>query len=164
MQRRRRLLGLQVLASGAVDKMTDIAVTAISMNAALEDFESLDDAYAPPFSTAIHPFLQAVYVPLNKLSGDLVSMTPAEYLNGAGRSRRIIDTNPRPVIPGATYVDLTQINGSIEEIGKEEPLLLVCTREKQAYFLQNRLKYYGYQNTKVLEGGVIINEVHAFGQ
>jgi len=38
MQRRRRLLGLQVLGSGAVDKMTDIAVTAISMNAALEDF------------------------------------------------------------------------------------------------------------------------------
>lgn len=52
----RRLLGLQVLGSGAVDKMTDIAVTAISMNAALEDFESLDYAYAPPFSTAIHLF------------------------------------------------------------------------------------------------------------
>lgn len=92
-------------------------------------------------------------------------MTPAEYLNGAGRSRRIIDTNPRPVIPGATYVDLTQNKRiDLKKLVMDEPLLLVCTREKQAYFLQNRLKYYRYQNMKVLEGGVTFNEVHAFGQ
>ena len=55
-----RLLGIQVLGSGAVDKMVDIAVTGIAMNATLEQFDTLDYAYAPPFSTAIHPFVQAV--------------------------------------------------------------------------------------------------------
>ncbi len=157
----RRLLGIQVLGSGAVDKMTDIAVTGISMGAVLEDYDNLDFTYAPPFSTAIHPFLQAVYVLLNKVNGDFTSMTPAEYLNGAADGWRIIDTNPQPVIPGATYVDLTKVDGPLEGIGKEERLLLVCARGKRAYFLQNRLKYYGYQNTKVLEGGVTFNEVRA---
>lgn len=28
---------------------------------------------------------------------------------------------------------------------------------KRAYLLQNRLKYYGYTNTKVLEGGTTFN-------
>ena len=65
----RKLLGMQVLGPGAVDKMVDIAVMAISMGAVLEDFENLDFAYAPPFSTAIHPFVQAVYVLQNKLIG-----------------------------------------------------------------------------------------------
>ena len=73
-----KLLGAQVFGPGAVDKMIDIAVMGISMNARLEDFENVDFAYAPPFSTAIHPFVQAVYVLLNKLDGTLVSMTPAE--------------------------------------------------------------------------------------
>ena len=54
-----KLLGIQVLGGGAVDKMVDIAVTGIAMGAKIEDFDTLDFAYAPPFSTAIHPFVQA---------------------------------------------------------------------------------------------------------
>ena len=50
-----KLLGLQCMGPGAVDKMTDIAVTAISLGADLPSLEYLDFAYAPPFSTAIHP-------------------------------------------------------------------------------------------------------------
>ena len=47
-----KLLGVQVLGNGAVDKMVDIAVMGINMGAVLEDFENADFAYAPPFSTA----------------------------------------------------------------------------------------------------------------
>lgn len=55
----RRLLGIQVLGAGAVDKMVDIAVTGIAAGMTVDDFDTLDFAYAPPFSTAIHPFTQA---------------------------------------------------------------------------------------------------------
>ena len=54
----------------------------INMGAKLDDFENADFAYAPPFSTAIHPFVQAVYVLMNKIDGTIVSMTPAEYAAG----------------------------------------------------------------------------------
>lgn len=50
-----KLLGAQVIGPGAVDKMIDIAVTGINLGARIEDFENADYAYAPPFSTAIHP-------------------------------------------------------------------------------------------------------------
>ena len=89
-----KLLGMQVFGPGAVDKMVDIAVMAINMGAVLEDFENADFAYAPPFSTAIHPFVQAVYILLNKINGDLVSMTPAEYAAGAADGYRVIDVAP----------------------------------------------------------------------
>ena len=155
-----KLLGIQVFGPGAVDKMTDIAVLGISMGAALEDYDNLDFAYAPPFSTAIHPFVQAVYILQNKLSGALVSMTPAEYAAGKAKDYRILDVNPSPAIPGADYVNLAGVNGPLEGIGKAEKLLLVCARGKRAYFLQNRLRYYGYTNTVVLEGATFFNEVH----
>ena len=154
-----KLLGVQVLGGGSVDKMIDIAVTGINMGAVLEDFENADYAYAPPFSTAIHPFVQAVYVLLNKLNGDLISMTPAEYAEGKAEGMRVIDVGTAPTVRGATYVELTKVNGPLEGIGREEPLLLVCNRGKRAYFLQNRLRAFGYTNTVVLEGATFFNEV-----
>ena len=154
-----KLLGMQVFGPGAVDKMVDIAVMAINMGAVLEDFENADFAYAPPFSTAIHPFVQVVYILLNKINGDLVSMTPAEYAAGAADGYRVIDVAPAPSIRGATFVDLASVNGEIPGIGREEKLLLVCVRGKRGYFLQNRMKYYGYKNTVVLEGATSFNDV-----
>lgn len=154
-----KLLGVQVLGPGAVDKIVDIGVMGLNMGARLEDFENADFAYAPPFSTAIHPFVQAVYVLLNKINGELVSMTPAEYAAGAAAGYRIIDVNAVPTIPGADFVDLAQVNGPLPGIGPDERLLLVCTRGKRAYFLQNRLRYYGYTHTAVLEGALTFNRL-----
>ena len=154
-----KLLGMQVLGSGAVDKMTDIAVVGISAGLKVGDFDTMDMAYAPPFSTAIHPFVQACYVLQNKMSGDFETFTPAEYLAGKAKDYRVIDVQPEAKIFGVTWVNLGKVNGEIEGIGKAEKLLLVCTRGKRGYFLQNRLKYYGYTNTKVLEGGAFFNTV-----
>ena len=155
----RRLLGIQVLGAGAVDKMVDIAVTGLSAGMTLDQFDTLDFAYAPPFSTAIHPFVQACYILENKLSGAFETITPAEYAAGAAQEYQVIDVQPAPGIPGARWVDLSQVDGPIDGLGKEEKLLLVCTRGKRGYFLQNRLKFFGYTNTRVLEGGVTFNTV-----
>ena len=154
-----RLLGIQVLGGGSVDKMVDIAVTGIAMGAKVEDFDTLDFAYAPPFSTAIHPFVQACYVLENKLSGAYETMTPAEYAAGKARGYKVIDVSPAPAIPGAKWVDLTKVTGPIEGLDKDEKLLLVCAKGKRGYFLQNRLKFYGYTNTRALEGGLFVNNV-----
>ena len=155
----RKLLGVQVLGAGAVDKVTDIAVTAITLGASVDQLAAMDFAYAPPFSTAIHPFAHSINVLINKMDGMLDSMTPAEYQSGAAEGYRIIDCSPVPSLPGKQYLDLTAVNGEVEGLGKEERLLLVCAKGKRAYLTQNRLKYYGYTNTKALEGGTTFNEI-----
>ncbi len=155
----RKLLGAQVFGPGAVDKMIDIAVMGINMGAVLEDFENADFSYAPPFSTAIHPFVQAVYVLMNKMDGSLVSMTPAEYAAGAAEGYTVVDVAPEPNIRGAHFVNLDSVKGEIEGLDKDEKILLVCARGKRAYFLQNRMRYYGYKNTVVLEGATFFNDV-----
>lgn len=155
----RKLLGIQVLGAGSVDKMVDIAVTGISSGACIDAYDTMDLAYAPPFSTAIHPFVQACYILENKLGGECESMTPAEYAAGQAKGYRIIDASPAPTIPGAKWVDLTQVNGPIDGLALTDKLLLVCAKGKRAYFLQNRLKAYGYTNTLALEGGLFVNNV-----
>ncbi len=155
----RKLLGVQVIGSGAVDKVTDIGVVAVSMGATVDQLSSLDFAYAPPFSTAIHPFAQAVNILINKLDGVMDSISPAEFEAGAADGYELIDCSLTPALPGKRYLDFTQIAGEIDGLGKEDRLLLICNRGRRAYLTQNRMKHYGYINTKVLEGGTIFTEI-----
>ena len=157
----RRLLGVQVLGKGSVDKVVDTCVAAIAMKATVDEIADMDFAYAPPFSTAIHPLAHAVNVLMNKMDGTLETITPAEYAAGEAEDYRIMDVSLQPSIDGAPYVDLTKIEGEVEGFAKDEPILLVCAKGKRGYMAQNRLKYYGYTATKVLEGGLTFNEVEA---
>ena len=154
-----KLLGIQVLGGGAVDKMVDIAVTGIAMNAKVSDFDTLDFAYAPPFSTAIHPFVQACYILENKMSGAFETFTPVEYAAGAAKGYRVLDAHPAATLPGAEWVDLAKVSAPIAGTNLDDKLLLVCAKGKRGYFLQNRMKALGYTNTRVLEGGAFVNTV-----
>ena len=66
---------------------------------------------------------------------------------------------PVPTIPNARFIELASVNAPIEGLDKDAKLLLVCTKGKRGYFLQNRLKALGSTNTLVLEGGVFVNDV-----
>ncbi len=155
----RKLLGVQVLGAGAVDKVTDIGVTAISLGATVDQLATMDFAYAPPFSTAIHPFAHAVNVLMNKLEGGMDSITPVEFKEGAAEGYEIVDCAIQPSLDGKRYMDLTKIEGEVPDFSKDDKLLLVCTKGKRAYLTQNRLKYYGYTNTRVLEAGATFSEI-----
>jgi NADPH-dependent 2,4-dienoyl-CoA reductase/sulfur reductase-like enzyme len=54
-----RLLGAQCVGTGAVDKMIDIAATALLGNLGCRDLENADLAYAPPFSPVLSPMIIA---------------------------------------------------------------------------------------------------------
>ncbi|HJH06654.1 MAG TPA: rhodanese-like domain-containing protein, partial [Fusobacterium ulcerans] len=109
--------------------------------------------------TAIHPIVHTVNILFNKINGALETITPAEYLEGKGNGYAVFDSCSVATIEGAPYLELTDINGKLEGYDLDDRLLLVCNKGKKAYLVQNRLKYYGYTNTRVLEGGVTFNKV-----
>ena len=154
-----KLLGIQVIGAGAVDKMTDMAVVGITAGLKISDFDTMDLSYAPPFSTAIHPFVQACYILENKRQGNLETFTPAEYAAGAAKGYKVLDVQRVSGLAGAPWIDLANFSGSIDGVKKDDKLLLVCNRGKRAYLLQNRMKHLGYTNTRVLEGGSTFNTV-----
>ena len=162
-----RLLGLQVFGEGEVDKMADIAVMALSMKARLEDLIPMDFAYAPPFSTAIHPMAAACGILLNKLAGRMDSFTPAEYQAGKAEGYRLVDAQPQPTVPGLPWFDLTHPKESAQQFDPNEKLLLVCAKGKRAYLSQNKLRALGFTQVKVLEGGAgfnVLKRTHTAGK
>lgn len=152
-----RLLGAQIIGQSGVDKMSDIAVVAISAGLTADELVTMDFSYAPPFSTAIHPFAVACTVMTNKLNGVFESITPDEYAAGAADDYTLIDAYPEPTVPGADWLDLTDI--AADKYAKDAKLLLVCSRGRRAYLLQNKLKALGFTGTGVLEGGGTFNVI-----
>ena len=154
-----KLLGLQVVGGGAVDKMADVAAMGITFNAKVEDFLTVAFGYAPPFSTAIHPMAAACGVMVNKLAGKLVSFTPAEYANGAAEGYTVVDVHPAPTLAGFPWADVAKPEEVAAKYGKEEKILFVCAKGKRGYLMQNKLRALGYTNIRVLEGGAAVNVI-----
>lgn len=67
-----RLLGAQAIGPGAVDKMIDIAATALLGNLGCRDLEYADFAYAPPFSPVLSPIIIAASSLSKKLEAGYV--------------------------------------------------------------------------------------------
>ena len=87
--------------------------------------------------------------------------------NGGAYARSIFAKSERvalqviPVTAISTTLSTAPAPRTCIPLDKDEKILLVCNKGKRAYLLQNRMKYYGYTNTKVLEGGITFSEVKA---
>lgn len=152
-----KILGAQVFGKGSVDKQIDTVATAIHFGGNLSDLQDLDLAYAPPFSTAISPLGHAANVLLNKITEGVKIVRFEDFIESKD-SYKIVDVNKVPTLENALYLDLSSIDGKIENLNYDDKILLVCARGKRAYLTYNRMKYYGYKDVNILEGGLSLNK------
>ena len=152
-----KILGAQVFGKGSVDKQIDIVSTVIYFGGKLSDLQDLDLAYAPPFSTAISPLGHAANVLLNKIQEGVKIVKFRDFIKNSD-SYKIVDVNKVPTLENALYLDLSSIDGKIENLNYDDKIILVCSRGKRAYLTYNRMKYYGYKDVSILEGGLSLNK------
>lgn len=152
-----QILGAQVFGKGSVDKQIDTIATAIHFKAKVSDLQDLDLAYAPPFSTAISPVGHVANVLLNKIYEDVNIIKFEDFIENQD-SYKVVDVNKSHTLEDAMYVDLTKIDGKIDGLEYDDKILLVCQRGKRAYLTYNIMKYYGYKNLSILEGGLSLNK------
>lgn len=152
-----KVLGAQIFGEGVVDKQIDVVATGITFGATVSDLQNLDLAYAPPFSTAIHPLGHAANVLLNKIGGDVKIVKYKEYLENKDMYK-LADVGKKPQLSTVPYVDLVKIDGKVEGFELDDKILLVCARGKRAYLTYNRMKHYGYKDIQILEGGLELNK------
>lgn len=152
----RRLLGVQVLGKGKVDKIVDIGVTAISLGATIDKFDDMDFSYSPPFSSVIHPFAIAAAALENKMDGNLEGDT--YHALGIDDGWTLLDVGKTPVLPQLRHVDVGSIEGEIEGVPTDAKVALFCLEGKNSYMAENRMFRYGYKNVQVIEGGTYFNK------
>jgi rhodanese-related sulfurtransferase len=126
---------------------------------------NLDLPYAPPFSPAIDNFITAIHVLENKWR---------RYMDGisAVELKRRLDQGEKPFLLdvrgpqefeemrlnlGETLIPLGQIRTSTDKLPKDKSreIITYCKISLRGYEAACFLKSRGYENVKVLEGGIM---------
>ena len=159
----RRLLGLQAVGPGDVDKRVDVAATAITAKMTVDDVANLDLAYAPPYSPAMDNIITAANVARNKLDGLYESISPVEVKQklDAGEDIFMLDVrSPAEYemmrLDNATLIPLGKLRKSLDQIPMDKEVIAFCKISLRGYEAALILKANGYKNVKVMDGGVLM--------
>jgi NADPH-dependent 2,4-dienoyl-CoA reductase/sulfur reductase-like enzyme/rhodanese-related sulfurtransferase len=157
-----KLLGLQAVGEGDVDKRLDVAATAISFNATVADLSLLDLGYAPPYSAAMDNLIVAADIMKNKLAGLGKGISPLEVKKklDAGDDFILLDVrspaeHAEVAIEGATLVPLGILREKLDSLPKDKEIIAFCKISLRGYEAQKILDAAGFEKTGFMDGGVL---------
>jgi rhodanese-related sulfurtransferase len=152
-----RLLGAQAVGVDGVDKRIDVLAVALRAGMTIEDLESLELAYAPPYGSAKDPINMAGFVGGNLIRGDLGLWYAEEWPDlPAGAvllDVRNPDENAVWAIPGSLLIPLAELRSRLDEIPAGAPVLVYCRSGFRSYLAQRILVQSGWPTTRTLAGG-----------
>jgi NADPH-dependent 2,4-dienoyl-CoA reductase/sulfur reductase-like enzyme/rhodanese-related sulfurtransferase len=152
------ILGAQIIGEGVVDKPIDIMATAITFGAKVADLEKLDLAYAPPFSSAMASTIVAANVLRDVYKGKLQTINP-RILKDRLDEVVVLDVRDEAShfirsIPGSVNIYSAEIKMKANELDKTKETVIVCKLGKEAYLTSLKLKAMGFEDVKILDGGM----------
>jgi NADPH-dependent 2,4-dienoyl-CoA reductase/sulfur reductase-like enzyme/rhodanese-related sulfurtransferase len=157
-----RLLGLQAVGEGAVDKRLDAAATALSFGATAEQLSQVDLAYAPPYSAAMDNLIVAADILKNKLAGQARGISPHEVKRKFDAANDFILLDVRSPaeydevgIAGAKLIPLGMLRERLDELPRDKEIVTFCKISLRGYEAQKILDAAGFLNTKFMDGGIL---------
>ena len=158
-----RILGVQAVGPGDVNKRIDVAATALYFKSSIWDLMGVDLAYAPPFAPAVDNIIKACWAMENRLNGAYEGITSLELKEALDEKRDIVILDVRTPwecaeanIPAKVInIPLGQLRRRINEVPKDKEVVILCKSGARAYEAYCILKAKGYDNVKVLCGGLI---------
>lgn len=155
-----RILGAQAFGQDGVDKRIDVIATAIAGNLTVEDLESLDLAYAPPYSSANDPVNTLGFVAMNHMRGFSQIVSPMKFreMAAASKSAVILDVrNPdetaRGHVPGAHLIPLPQLRDRLHELPRAQRVFVYCQSGIRSYLASRILAGAGFPEIYNVSGG-----------
>lgn len=160
-----KFLGLQAVGSGDVAKRLSIAAMALHGRMCISQMVNLDLPYAPPFSPAIDNFITAIHVLENKWRGymDGISAVELKAKLDKGDKPFIIDVRGPAEYEamrldiGENLIPLGKVRTSTDKLPKDKTaeIITYCKISLRGYEAACFLKSLGYENVKILEGGIM---------
>ncbi|MDY3913632.1 MAG: FAD-dependent oxidoreductase [Phocaeicola sp.] len=152
------LYGAQIVGIDGVDKRIDVLAQMIKQKKTIYDLVQIEQAYAPPFSSAKDPVAIAGYVAANIISG---AMRPIYWreLEALNRDKVLLIDTRTPAefelgsIEGAKNIPLDELRQRIQEIPQDKEVIVFCAVGLRGYLAQRILMGRGYTNVRNLSGG-----------
>lgn len=154
-----RLLGAQALGEDGVDKRVSTLAGFIQMGATVYDLEEAELCYAPQFGSAKDPINFSGMVAADVLRGDMPirhwdSEQPGFYLDVRESIELAVEN-----VPEAANIPLGEIRSRLDELPRDQDILIICRSGQRAYYAARILQQNGY-NAYVMSGGML-SRTHA---
>jgi NADPH-dependent 2,4-dienoyl-CoA reductase/sulfur reductase-like enzyme/peroxiredoxin family protein/rhodanese-related sulfurtransferase/TusA-related sulfurtransferase len=154
-----KLLGAQIVGYNGVDKRIDEFSQVIKHQGTIYDLMALEQAYAPPFSSAKDPVAVAGYVAGNILNGKMQPLYWRELKDADLSKVTLVDVRTPDefalgALKGAVNIPLDDMRERMREIPKDKPVYLYCGVGLRGYLASNILLQNGYKEVKNLIGGL----------
>lgn len=157
-----RLLGAQVLGGPGVDKRLDVLATAITAGMTVFDLETLDLAYAPPFSAANDPVNVAGFVAAHAALGDAPSVSPDTWRPGGELLLDVRDPDELAAgrLVGAVNIPLGVLRERAGELPRDRAIVTYCQQGQRGHLAACTLRGLGFANVANLRGGFALARRH----
>ncbi len=169
-RRTRKVLGFQgvgPMGDGILARINGSAPL-LAAGAVIEDFNTIELAYAPPFSAAIDSVNAAAYVAENLCDRRLRKIDMKEYFqfmaDMASRPDWVM-LDVRHQKQAAPFVEkfgpdkwlslpYDQVRDRFQELPQDKTMIIICNAGSRSYEIQCFLDHQGYDNSLVLGGGI----------
>lgn len=154
-----RIYGAQIVGYDGVDTRIDQYALALKRGMTVAELTQLEQAYAPPFSSAKDPVAISAYVAENIRSGRMQPLYWRELREADLSKVALIDVRTPEeyafgTIPGAVNVPLDELRERLEELPRDRALWLFCGVGLRGYLASNILRGQGYSEVRNLVGGI----------
>ncbi len=153
------ILGGQTAGYDGADRRLDVLATAVASKLTISDLADMDFAYSPPLGNANDAINMAAYVAENRKSGYSPTLTISE-LDAFLENKKALWIDLRDVfsykkshIEGSANIPFELLYSTIDQLPKDELILLYDQTGKKGHQVLRQLKGAGFENVLNVSGG-----------
>lgn len=154
-----RLYGGQIVGYDGVDKRIDELALVIKHEGTIYDLMKVEQAYAPPFSSAKDPVALAGYVAEDIITGKTNPVYWRELRDIEMENKFLLDVRTSDefalgTLPGAVNIPLDELRDRLTELPKDRMIYTFCAVGLRGYLAYRILIQHGFEKVRNLSGGL----------
>lgn len=154
-----RLYGGQIVGYDGVDKRIDELALVIKHEGTIYDLMKVEQAYAPPFSSAKDPVALAGYVAEDIITGRTNPVYWRELREIEMENKFLLDVRTPDEfslgsLPGAVNIPLDELRDRLAELPKDKMIYTFCAVGLRGYLAYRILTQHGFDKVRNLSGGL----------
>ena len=154
-----RLYGGQIVGYDGVDKRIDELALVIKHQGTVYDLMKVEQAYAPPFSSAKDPVAIAGYVAEDMITDKTNPVYWRELRDIEMENKFLLDVRTQDEfalgsLPGAVNIPLDELRDRMSELPKDRMIYTFCAVGLRGYLAYRILTQHGFDKVRNLSGGL----------